>query len=271
VSLGVVTEPALAHVFEPLAVALGLPAGATHPVAAALALVLVVGLHVVIGEMVPKNAAVSTPDRAALILGPPLVAVARVAKPVIVVLNWVANLVVRALGFEPRDEVSSAFTADEVHSIVTRSSAEGTLDDAHGLLTGAIEFSDRTAGDVMVPLAKVRSVPLGVTVEELERVVVETGHSRLPISDGVGLVGYLHVKDVLYARFGERSQAVDAWRIRALPEIPADAEVEDVLARMRQTGAHVAAVGSGGAVVGVVFLEDILEILVGEVSQAVRG
>ena len=271
VSLGVVAEPALAHAIEPAAVALGLPAAATHGVAVAVALLIVVGLHVIIGEMVPKNAAVSSPDRAALLLGPPLVAVARVAKPVIVVLNWVANLVVRALGFEPRDEVSSAFTADEVHSIVTRSSAEGTLDDAHGLLTGAIEFSDRTAGDVMVPLAKVRSVPLGVTVEEVERVVVETGHSRLPISDGVGLVGYLHLKDVLYARSGERSQAVDGWRIRALPEIPADAEVEDVLARMRQTGAHVAAVGSEGAVVGVVFLEDILEILVGEVSQALRG
>ncbi len=270
VSLGVVTEPALAHALEPVAEALGLPGGIAHGFAAALALLFVVGLHVIIGEMVPKNAAVSSPDRAALILGPPLVAIARIAKPVIVALNWVANLVVRALGFEPRDEVSSAFTADEVHNIVTRSSAEGTLDDTHGLLTGAIEFSDRRAEDVMVPLAKVRSVPVGVTVEEVERVVVETGHSRLPISDGVTLVGYLHLKDVLYARPAERSEAVDGWRIRALPEVPANAEVEDVLARMRQTGAHVAAVGSEGAVVGVVFLEDILEILVGEVSQALR-
>jgi len=271
VSLGVVTEPALAHALEPLADALGLPGAYAHGFAAAVALVFVVGLHVIIGEMVPKNAAVSRPDRAALVLGPPLVAIARVAKPIIVALNWAANAVVRALGFEPRDEVSSAFTADEVHNIVTRSSAEGTIDDPQGLLTGAIEFSDRTAGDVMVPLAKVRSVPVGVTVEELERVVVETGHSRLPISDGAGLVGYLHLKDVLYARPAERSEPVDGWRIRALPVIPADAEVEDVLARMRQTGAHVASVGSDGAIVGVVFLEDILEVLVGEVSQALRG
>jgi len=271
VSLGVVTEPALARALEPLSESIGLPEGVTHGFAAAIALVFVVGLHVILGEMVPKNAAVSRPDRAALVLGPALVAIARVAKPVIVALNWAANLVVRALGFEPRDEVSSAFTADEVHSIVTRSSEEGTLEDPHGLLTGAIEFSDRTAGDVMVPLAKVRSVPVGVTVEEVERVVVETGHSRLPISDGSRLVGYLHLKDVLYARGAERSEPVDGWRIRALPVIPADAEVEDVLARMRQTGAHVASVGSDGEVVGVVFLEDILEVLVGEVSQALRG
>ncbi len=221
--------------------------------------------------MVPKNAAVSSPDRAALVLGPPLVAIARVLKPLIVTLNWTANVVVRAVGIQPRDEVSSAFTADEVHSIVERSSAEGTLDDAHGLLTGALEFSDKTAGDVMVPLAKVRSVPLGVTVEQVEELVAASGHSRLPVSDGKRLVGYLHVKDVLYARPGEREEAVHAWRVRALPEVPAEAEVEDVLARMRQTGAHVASVGSGGKVVGVVFLEDIIEVLVGEVSQALRG
>ncbi len=153
---------------------------------------------------------------------------------------------------------------------MVRSSEEGTLDDAQGLLTGAIEFSDRTAGDVMVPVAKVRSVPAGVTVEEFERVVVETGHSRLPVADGDRLVGYLHLKDVLYARDGERGEPVHSWRIRALPRVPIEAGVEDVLARMRQTGAHVASVGSAGEVVGVVFLEDILEVLVGEVSQALK-
>ncbi len=271
VSLGVVAEPAFAHWIEPATSAIGLPEGVAHGVAAALALLLVVGLHVVVGEMVPKNAAVSSPDRAALILGPPLVALARVVKPIIVSLNWAANVVVRAVGVQPRDEVSSAFTAEEVQSIVERSSAEGTLEDAHGLLTGALEFSDKTAGDAMVPLAKVRSVPVGVTVEQVEEVVAATGHSRLPVSDRGRLVGYLHVKDVLYARPGEREEAVHSWRVRALPEVPSDAEVEDVLARMRQTGAHVASVGSAGKVVGVVFLEDIIEILVGEVSQALKG
>jgi len=271
VLLGVIAEPALAHWIEPATDLLNLPSGVAHGVAAAIALLIVVGLHVVVGELVPKNAAVSNPVRAALILGPPLVAIARVVKPVIVALNWTANVMVRAVGVEPRDEVSSAFTADEVHSIVERSSAEGTLEDAHGLLTGALEFSDKTAGDVMVPLKKVRSVPVGVTVEEVEEVVARTGHSRLPVTNGKDLVGYLHLKDVLYARPGEREEPVHGWRVRALPGVPASAEIEDVLARMRQTGAHVASVGSDGAVVGVVFLEDIIEVLVGEVSQALKG
>ncbi len=271
VSLGVVAEPAIAHALEPAAAALGFPAGVANAVAVTIALVIVVGLHVIVGEMVPKNAAVSSPDRAALVLGPPLVAIARVVRPLIALLNWIANLVVRALGVVPRDEITSAFTADEVHSIVERSSEEGTLEDVQGLLTGAIEFSDRTAGDVMVPLESVRAVPMGVTVAQFEAVVAETGFSRLPVRDGERYVGYLHIKDVLYARPGEHEEPVHGWRVRALPPVPVDAEVETVLARMRQSGAHVATAQQGGQAVGVVFLEDIIEELVGEVQDAMQG
>lgn len=265
VGLGVVAEPAIAHAIAPATARLGLPEGAAHGVAVGIALLMISGIHVIVGEMVPKNAAVSSPDRAALALGPPLVAFARITKPVIVSLNWIANGVVRALGVQPRDEVTSAFTADEVHSIVERSSAEGTLDDAHGLLTGAIEFSDHTAGDVMVPMARVSTVPAGSTVEEVEAVAAKTGYSRLLVSDGGRLMGYLHIKDLLYARPSERQVPVHGWRVRALPTVSSEDEVESVLARMRQSGAHVASVELNGVVEGVVFFEDIIEDLVGEV------
>ncbi len=271
VSLGVVAEPAVAHALEPLIHDVGLPSGIAHGVGVAIALVIVVGLHVIVGEMVPKNAAVSGPDRAALIFGPPLVFLARAFKPLIVALNWFANVVVRMLGAQPRDEITSAFTADEVHSIVERSSEEGTLEDAQGLLTGAIEFSDRTAGDVMVPVAELRTVPVGVSVDELEEAVADTGFSRLPVRDGERLVGYLHVKDSLFARPSDREEPIHAWRVRALPHVEAGSEVETVLAKMRQGGAHIAAVRRDGETVGVVFLEDILEQLVGEVQDAMRG
>ena len=118
VSLGVVAEPALAHAIEPAIYALGLPSGAAHVVAVVIALIVIVGLHVVVGEMVPKNAAVASPDRAALVFGPPLVAIARVVRPIIAFLNWIANGILRMVGIEPRDEVTSAFTADEVHGII---------------------------------------------------------------------------------------------------------------------------------------------------------
>lgn len=274
-SLGVVAEPAIAHLVEAPLVAVGLPAGLAHPVAFVVALALVVYLHVVLGEMVPKNLAVSGPDRAALWFGPPLVLVARAVSPLITVLNWTANHVLRAFGVEPKDEVASTFTAEEVQSIVERSRAEGLLEDAHGLLAGALEFSDRTAGQVMVPTAELVGLGRGCTPDDLERLVARTGFSRFPVlaDDGVP-VGYLHLKDVLYAGPAERDLPVPSWRVRALARVAPDDEVEAALSAMQRTGAHLATVvrpgPSADRVIGVVFLEDILEELVGEVRDAMQ-
>ena len=269
VSLGTVAEPAIAHGVESLWGDAVSPAGA-HAIGVAVALLIIVGLHVIVGEMVPKNAAVSNPDRAALVFGPPLVWIGRGVRPVIAALNATANLVLRMVGIEPRAEVTSAFTADEVHSIVERSSEEGTLDDAEGLLTGAIEFSDHTARDVMVALGKVACVEAGVSADELERVAVATGYSRFPVRDGDGsIVGYLHLKDALQVRPHEREEPLAAWRIRKISVVDAAQEVEDVLATMRRSGAHVALVRDDADISGVVFLEDIIEELVGEVRDSV--
>jgi len=269
VSLGTVAEPAIAHALEGPFHSWGLSAAWAHGVAVAVALVIVVGLHVVVGEMVPKNAAVSAPDAAAMIVGPPLVVIARVVKPLIVALNWLANLALRAVGVQPRDEVTSAFTADEVHSIVERSEEEGTLSDAAGLLTGAIEFSDRLARDVMVALDDLVTVPQGISAEHLEEVAAASGFSRYPVREGDAVVGYLHIKDVLFVRAGEREDPLPAWRVRDLATVAAEAEVEHALALMRSSGSHVALVRDGQRQVGVVFFEDIIEELVGEVRDSI--
>lgn len=269
-SLGVVAEPAVARLIEGPLLALGVPAGAVHPIAFVVALAIVVYLHVVLGEMVPKNLAVSGPERAVLVFGPPLVWIARVVQPLIVALNWVANLALRAVGVEPKDEVAAAFTADEVRTIVERSRAEGVLDDDLGLVAGAIEFSDRTAGEVMVALDQLVTLPETVTPEELEQAVSRTGFSRFPIARDGALTGYLHVKDVLVAPDHQRSNPVPAGWIRALADVRADTEIEATLSEMQRTGAHLARVTSDAAVLGVVFLEDILEELVGEVRDALQ-
>ena len=110
-------------------------------------------LHVVLGEMVPKNLALAGPDRAALLLAPPLVWCARATGPLARGLNAVAKTAVRLLGVEPKDEVTSAFTADEVASILAESRREGLIEDQQGLLTGALAFAGRDAGEAAVPLA----------------------------------------------------------------------------------------------------------------------
>lgn len=270
-SLGLVAEPAIAHLIEAPLHALGVGSEWTHPIAFVVALLVVVYLHVVLGEMVPKNLAVSGPDRAVLVFGPPLVWLGRVVRPVITGLNWVANHVLRLFGVDPRDEVASAFTAQEVQSIVEQSQAEGLLADEQGLLSGALEFSDRTAADVMVPLADLVAVPADVTPAEVEQQVARTGFSRFPVAGAGGRpTGYLHVKDVLYADDDSRLMPVPTWRVRALAAVAPGDEVEEALAAMQRSGVHLARVESEGACLGVVFLEDILEELVGEVRDAMQ-
>ena len=108
--LGAVGEPAVAHLLEPGFHALGVPDAWLHPVAFVVAMSIVVYLHVVLGEMVPKNLAIAGPERSALLLGPPMMAVVWVLKPVVVVLNAIANGLLRLVRVEPKDEVSSVFT-----------------------------------------------------------------------------------------------------------------------------------------------------------------
>ena len=245
----------------------------TSAIALVLALLLVVYLHVVVGEMIPKNLAIAGPDRAALVLVPPLHFVSTTLRPVVRVMEWVAKGLVRALGIEPRDEIASAFTAEEVAHIVAESHAEGLIEEhRRGLVRSALEFSDKVASDVAVPVEGLTMVTVGATPADIEQLVAKRGFSRYPVRDTDGqVVGYLHLKDVLYADDERHEQPVPLKRIRRLATVSPDDEVEDVLATMQRTGAHLARVVSAdGAVGGVVFLEDVLEELVGEVSDSTQ-
>lgn len=270
--LGAVAEPAFAHVLQAVFDLVRVPEAFVHPVAFALALGLVVYLHVVVGEMVPKNLALAGPERAVLVLAPPLVAFARVTSLLIRALDAVANGILRILDVERKDELTSAYTADEVHSIVTESAREGLVVDQHGLLTGALEFSEREAGDLMVPLQRLVTVPVGCTPADVERLVTETGFSRFPVADAAGgLVGYLHLKDLLYADDERHERPVPEKRVRALSAVGAGDEIEVALAIMQRAGSHLARVVDGrGGTIGVLFLEDVLEELVGEVTDATQ-
>jgi CBS domain containing-hemolysin-like protein len=271
VGLGAVAEAALHEMLIPVLHGAGLSEALAHPIALALALLVVAYLHVVIGEMVPKNLAIAGPDKAALALAPPLLYITRALRPVIRLMEGIAKGLVRALGIEPKDEIASAFTAQEVQHIVAESHREGLLEgDQHGLVTGALEFSDRVAGDVAVPLDQLVTLHVGATPADVEHLVAKRGFSRFPFIDADGEVtGYLHLKDILYADEAQHEQPVPFKRVRRLATVSAGDEVEDVLETMQRTGSHLArVVDAEGTVVGVVFLEDVLEELVGEVTDA---
>lgn len=271
VLLGAISEAALHHALVPVFARLGVPAGVVDGVSLAGALLVVVYLHVVLGEMIPKNIAIATPERSAVMLVPPLVAVTKLVRPIITLMDVVSKAIVRAVGIEPKDEVGSAFTAEEVAHIVHESHKEGLVHaDQFGLLGAALEFSDKTAQDVGVPIAQVVTVGVDSSPADLERLVAKRGFSRFPVvGDDGDLRGYLHLKDVLYADEVERLEPVPAKRIRALATVRPGDEVETVLRVMQKSGAHLArVVDDEGSILGVVFLEDVIEELVGEVTDS---
>lgn len=263
-----VSEPAIHHLLEyPLGLT-PLTADVISMLAFLVALLLVTFLHVVFGEMVPKNLAFSVPDRAALILAPPLVVVSRVLTPVIWLLNEMANVVLRLFRVEPKDEATSTYTLDQVAGIVEHSRREGTLEET-GPLSGAFEFTDRIAADIEVPLDDIVLLPSATTPADVQRAVIDHGHSRHLLADTTGEpFGYVHMKDVMELDGDEFTSSLPAKRIRRLIAIPRTIELEDALARMRQHGSHVAkSVDESGTTRGLLFLEDAIEVLVGEIHD----
>jgi CBS domain containing-hemolysin-like protein len=266
-----VSEPAIHHLLEIPLAATGLTDSAISVTAFAVALVLVTFLHVVFGEMVPKNLSFSVPVRAALLLAPPLVMIARIFKPVIWLLNWLANSVLRLFRVEPKDEATSSYTLDEVAGIVEQSTREGLIDDTTGALAAAFEFTTKKVSDVEVPIADVVALAADATPNDLQRAVVAAGHSRYGIHDAAGEpTGYLHLKDVMdLTGTNAANQTIPAKRIRRLPTVHHKSDLEDALAAMRRSGSHIArALDHDGRTTGILFLEDVIEVLVGEIEDA---
>ena len=267
-----VSEPAIHHLLEVPLQLTGWSEGVVSTIAFIITLVLVSYLHVVFGELVPKNLSFSVPDRAVLLLAPPLVFLARLFRPVIIALNATANGVLRLFGVEPKSEANSTFTLEEVQTIVDQSRREGVLDDTSGTLTAAFEFTTKRVKDVAVPLSELVSLPPSATPGDVERAVARHGFSRYVIRGEEGEpVGYVHLKDVIDLDDDEFDDPLPAKRVRRLVSIYDGTDLEDALATMRRLGTHVArAFDENGTTTGVIFLEDIIEELVGEVQDATR-
>jgi len=263
---GAVAEPLVAHALEVPFGALGLGEAARHIVAFATALALMVYVHVVIGEMVPKNMALARPTRSALALVPLLYYIVRAIRPIISLLNAIANGVLRLMGIKPRDEIASSFNRDEVIGFVKESHREGLLStEEEQLLSSSLEFDSQTIMSVVTPVSDVVTTSSKPTVEEVEQLVVRTGYSRFPVAKtGGGLKGYIHIKDLLSL---ENNETI-AGKIRALPTVAPGDSARQTVVTMQRSGAHIAqVVGSRGQLVGVVMLEDVLEELVGTIRD----
>ncbi len=268
--LGRLGEPAVAHQLDKLLGAVPVPAVVVHAVAFAIALAIVVVLHVLIGEMVPKNLALADPERLALWLVPALVGFVKIARPLIAVLNMLANSVLRLVKVQPKDDLETAYTSSELAELLVESRREGLLEQAeHRRLAQTLSSVENTVADVLVPLSDVTVLPDQPTVGDVEHAVSTTGFSRFPVrANGGRLAGYLHVKDVLDQAGNSPETPVLPSRVRGLPTLQARSRLDEALTSLRNTGSHLAtAVDDAGTTLGVVALEDLVEEYVGTVRD----
>ncbi|MEO1065082.1 MAG: hemolysin family protein [Actinomycetota bacterium] len=275
-ALGKVAEPAVAQGIE---AALGdlveLPESALHAIGFGVALSIVVLLHMVLGEMVPKTVAITHAESMLLWLAPPMRLFTLVFRPFLATLNFLANLGVRLLRIEPRDELAAPSSPEELGAMFAASRDVGLLgDDVHDLLDRAMRSASVTAGELLVPLDDVVSAPHDLPVEQLEERFARSRHPRIPIHgpDRTVIVGFVHVNDLLDLDDDARGRPVARSRIRPAIRVEADATVPDIVLAMRRARTHVGVVTrDDGTTMGIVTLDDVLAPLVEEQPLAVAG
>ena len=282
--LGFLAEPTLAAAIAPALEAVfgSAPRGVTIGIALAVA----TAVQVVLGELVPKTVATAKPYGTAVAVALPTAAYGMVAKPFVAFLNGLANLIVRRLGVEPREDIDSTPDRDELEHLFASSGTEGELDEGEvRLLTKTIHLADKQADEAMVPRVEVVPVPSGANVAELVELAVETGHSRFPvIGDGLDdVVGVVHVKSVYGVPVALRSSTPVSDLMTGVLAVPESRDLDELLNDLRgharsergapggrgglRAGQLAVVIDEHGGTAGIITLEDVLEELVGEIDD----
>lgn len=268
--VGMLAEPALAELLHGPFTAIGLPERAVPSVSVIVGMLLASAVQMVIGELVPKNWAVSKPLQVARFVAGPQYAFSRLFRPVIAGLNAVANRLVRTLGVEPTAELASARTPGELVSLARHSAQAGALEqDTADLFVRTLSLGELTAQHIMTPRVRVSSLQSSATAEDVVNLTRATGLSRFPVyRERIDeIVGMAHLKDALAVPAGDRLRT-PVGRIAKPPLlVPETLPVQPLLELLRSQQPIAVVVDEYGGTAGVVTLEDIVEELVGEVHD----
>ncbi|WP_448759836.1 hemolysin family protein [Actinomyces oricola] len=241
--------------------------------AVVIALVVVNAFSMVVGELIPKNATLADPMRAAGYVAPFLMAFTAVLKPVIVVLNNTANLVLHRMGIEPAEEISGTRSASELAALVRHSAQEGTLDRSTAtLLTRSIGVGELTAVDVMTDRGRLHTLPEEANAADVVALARATGHSRFPLlgEDSDDVLGIVHLRRAIAVPFEKRPEvpASSSSLMTPAPRVPETMPLAALLVELRGQGSQMAlVVDEYGGTAGVVTLEDAIEEIVGDVAD----
>jgi CBS domain containing-hemolysin-like protein len=268
---GYAMEPAIGSLLSGPLGAVGIPAQAVPAIATIAAVVIATLISMIIGELVPKNFALALPIATAKFVVPFQTAFTTVFKPAVRLLNGSANSVLRLFGVEPKEELSGARTAEELSSLVRRSASAGLLEaDTATLLNRTLAFADHTASDVMTPRLRIASVQRSEPAQAVLDLARDTGYSRFPVVDeGVDdVVGFVHVKQAVSIPRKRRAQVpISALQTEAL-RVPETMKLDTLLGELRGRGYQMAVVvDEYGGTSGIATLEDLVEEIVGDVSD----
>ncbi|MFC4005213.1 hemolysin family protein [Prauserella oleivorans] len=258
-ALGAIAKPAVHDMLTPIMEAWGLPAATADVIAFVLSLVVVTFLHLVVGEMAPKSWAIAHPERSATLLALPMRGFMWFTRPLLILLNGVANWCLHRVGVQAVDEVAEGHTPDDLRQLVEHSASAGALDaDRREQLTTALDLRTRRVRDIMRPREDVVGVPAAASVAEVQQTSRDSGHLRLVVHGDDGrAAGIVHVRDTLTRPAGTTA----AELMRPLLSLPADTPVDSALTTMRERRNHLAVATEDGAVVGLVTMQDLLDEL----------
>ena len=263
IALGLVAEPSVAHLLEDTVLS-GLAEGPRHTLGLIIALSFVTFLHILIGEMVPKNIALADAPRTSMWLAPIHGAFVRFAKPLVWMLNGLANGVLRLLGITALDERAQAKTPEELAALLHEAHEEQIIDDyEHTLLANTLELGGASIEDAVVPMHAVFSAPANASVAQIERSMAKSGHSRLALVNEDGdPTGWVHAKDLLAVDEQVWAQPLPPQARRELLSVDHRTAVEDALELLQTNRQHFALAVNDGEPIGIITLEDVLEVLV---------
>ena len=266
---GYTMEPAISNLLAPVFDAWGIPSGVSRPLAAIIGVSIATVFSMIIGELVPKNFALAVPRQTAKMVMPFQVAFTTVFRPAIVVLNGSANGVLRAVGIEPKEELSGARTAEELSSLVRRSASAGVLEeDTASLLDRSLTFARLSAADVMTPRPSIHALAADDSAEDVIQLARRTGHSRFPVygESMDDITGIVHLKAAVGVPRDRRADVPAAALATEPLRFPEPVHLDVLVSELRARGYQMAiVVDEYGGTAGVVTLEDLVEEIVGEV------
>ncbi|MEU2760651.1 hemolysin family protein [Streptomyces sp. NPDC007027] len=257
--LGSVSKPAISHELDPLLEKLGLPAAVSYGIAFALAMIVVVFLHMVVGEMAPKSWAIAHPERSAMLLSPAFRALVKAVRPLIRLLNAVSNALVRLCRVTPRDELTSVHNRDQLTHLIEESERLGLISQGDsGLMTRTLTEPQSPVSTLQIPAERIVTVPADAGLDEVLATAAEADRTRLLVRDGERVLGSVHARDALVARAGGR--AVRARDLaRPLPELAPQETAAHAVEQLRERRATIAIVrDADGRLTGLVSLDDLL-------------